>query len=332
MINKGDIIMETKKLFSIFVIALIGVLMLTTVMSTVTAVDAASKKVKVTWDANGGKIGTVKVATTTVTKDTKIGKLAKTPKKTGYVFKGWYTKKSGGTKITTAIKVKKKVTYYAQWTKAYTLTFDANNGAVTPKSKKVGNKLSYGTLPTPTRSGYTFTGWYTAKTGGTKVSTTTKMVAKNIVVYAQWKKGNSNSGTNTNPSRVLSASEKVLVGRWFMGSATGGVYETGSGSYLHASGYGLVYSFNSNGTYSCTLINNAGVSQYAQFTRGLWGESGGTIYMTNMMYQTSNDGGTTWSQWIPHWKPTETMEYRLGTDERGQYFENLEFGTIYRKG
>ncbi|MCL2687524.1 MAG: InlB B-repeat-containing protein, partial [Methanobrevibacter sp.] len=41
----------------------------------------------------------------------------KTPKKTGYVFNGWYTKKSGGTKITTATKVKKKVTHYAHWKK-----------------------------------------------------------------------------------------------------------------------------------------------------------------------------------------------------------------------
>ncbi|MCL2688143.1 MAG: InlB B-repeat-containing protein [Methanobrevibacter sp.] len=107
--------MKTKKLFSMLIIAIIAILMLTAVLSTVTAVDAASKKVKVTWDANGGKIGTAKVATTTVTKDAKVGKLPKTPKQVSYSFKGWYTKKSGGTKITKATKVKKKVTYYAQW-------------------------------------------------------------------------------------------------------------------------------------------------------------------------------------------------------------------------
>ena len=96
--------MKTKKLFSIFVIVMIDILMLIAVMSTVQAVDAASK-VKVTWDANGGKIGTAKIATSTVTKGAKVGKL-KTPKKTG------------GTKITTKIKVKKKVTFYAQWKKS----------------------------------------------------------------------------------------------------------------------------------------------------------------------------------------------------------------------
>ncbi|MCL2688016.1 MAG: InlB B-repeat-containing protein [Methanobrevibacter sp.] len=113
--------MKTKKLFSIFVIVLVAVLMLTAVMSTVTAVDAASKKVKVTWNADGGKIGTAKVTTTTIKQGVKIGKLPTTPKKTGYAFSGWYTKKkSGGTKITKNTKLKKSATYYAQWKRTLT--------------------------------------------------------------------------------------------------------------------------------------------------------------------------------------------------------------------
>ena len=100
--------------------------MLTAVMSTVTAVDAASKKVKVTWDANDGKIGNSKIVTNTVTKNAKVGKLPKTPKKTGYAFKGWYTKKTTGTKITITTYVKKKVTYYAHWKKKGGNTATAN--------------------------------------------------------------------------------------------------------------------------------------------------------------------------------------------------------------
>ena len=46
---------------------------------------------------------------------------------------------------------------------------------------------SVGTLPTPTRSGYTFDGWYTAKDGGTKVSESLKVTA-NITLYAHWTK------------------------------------------------------------------------------------------------------------------------------------------------
>ena len=45
----------------------------------------------------------------------------------------------------------------------------------------------YGTLPTCVRKGYTFVGWYTAKTGGTKVSSST-VCTGNAKVYAHWSK------------------------------------------------------------------------------------------------------------------------------------------------
>ena len=51
-------------------------------------------------------------------------------------------------------------TLHAVWTpKTYTVTFNANGGSVTPSTKQVTMGQSYGNLPTPTRSGYTFKGW-----------------------------------------------------------------------------------------------------------------------------------------------------------------------------
>ena len=50
--------------------------------------------------------------------------------------------------------------------KTYTLTFNANGGNVGIKTKKLAYKKSLGTLPKPTRSGYAFQGWFTAKKGG----------------------------------------------------------------------------------------------------------------------------------------------------------------------
>ena len=89
------------------------------------SVKIASKakvaKYKVTWNGNGGKIGSKKTVATSVKKGSKLAKLAKSPKRSGYTFKGWYTKKSGGTKITKNTKPKKSVTYYAQWKKAKAL-------------------------------------------------------------------------------------------------------------------------------------------------------------------------------------------------------------------
>jgi len=116
--------MKTKKLISTIFIAITAILMVTAVLSSVQAVDAAPKKVKVTWNANGGKIGKINTKITPVKKNAKVGKLLKTPIRNGYEFKGWYTKKSGGKKISSATKVKNKVTYYAQWKKKTVTTKD----------------------------------------------------------------------------------------------------------------------------------------------------------------------------------------------------------------
>jgi uncharacterized repeat protein (TIGR02543 family) len=55
-----------------------------------------------------------------VKKGKKIGKLPTTPKRVGYTFKGWYTKKIGGTKISKNTIIKKNTIYYAQWIKRST--------------------------------------------------------------------------------------------------------------------------------------------------------------------------------------------------------------------
>lgn len=65
----------------------------------------------------------------------------------------------------------------------YTISYNANGGSVSPTSAVYsGTPL---TLPTPTRAGYTFNGWYTAQTGGTQVSSPYTPSA-NVTLYAQW--------------------------------------------------------------------------------------------------------------------------------------------------
>lgn len=72
---------------------------------------------KVTFNANGGKIGSKKVVSTNIKKGAKIKNFPTTPKRTGYSFKGWYTKKTGGKKISVETKPTKNVILYAKWTK-----------------------------------------------------------------------------------------------------------------------------------------------------------------------------------------------------------------------
>ncbi len=71
---------------------------------------------------------------------------------------------------------------YVRW---YTVTFNPNGGTVDTTSAKTENgKLS--NLPTPTRKGYDFTGWYTAKDGGELVTTDTVFYA-DTTLYARWR-------------------------------------------------------------------------------------------------------------------------------------------------
>lgn len=71
--------------------------------------------------------------------------------------------------------------------KIFTVTFDATGGSVSPGSKNVTYNSTYGTLPTPSRNGYTFAGWYTSASGGTQVTSGTKVTTSaNHKLYAHW--------------------------------------------------------------------------------------------------------------------------------------------------
>ena len=73
-----------------------------------------------------------------------------------------------------------------QWTApTYTVTLHANGGSVSRDSVTTGADGKLASLPTPTRSSYSFNGWYTEKNGGTKVTTDTVFSA-NTTVYAHW--------------------------------------------------------------------------------------------------------------------------------------------------
>ena len=124
--------------------------------------------------------------------------------RTNYTFQGWYTGTTGGVKVYNADGTCAKdgtyrdsnnkwiyngdVTLYAHWLgTASTVTFNANGGSVDTTSKTVNYGSAYGTLPTPTRDGYRFTGWYTASSGGTLVTSTTNVSStSNHTLYAQW--------------------------------------------------------------------------------------------------------------------------------------------------
>ena len=158
--------------------------------------SAPASKYTVTLRPNGG---TVSKTSITVSENGKYTGLP-TPTRSGYTFAGWFTADTGGTKVTASSTILSNSDHflYAQWTKnpaatTYTITLNANSGKVSPSSIKVTSGKTYlSSLPTPTRSGYKFDGWYTSRTGGTKITSTTKATG-NRTIYAHWTKTTASS-------------------------------------------------------------------------------------------------------------------------------------------
>ena len=76
-----------------------------------------------------------------------------------------------------------------------TVSFNANGGSVGTASKSVANAnfnntawfSRYGDLPTPTRTGHTFIGWFTAASGGSQVTKDNYVKEKaNHTLFAHW--------------------------------------------------------------------------------------------------------------------------------------------------
>jgi uncharacterized repeat protein (TIGR02543 family) len=110
--------------------------------------------------------------------------------RTGYEFGGWTTAADGtGTAYANAASYPftSSTTLYAKWNPiSYTVAYDTQGGsAVTAGSYTIGSSV---TLPAaPTRSGFTFAGWFTATTGGTALGATHSPTGTgNITLYAQW--------------------------------------------------------------------------------------------------------------------------------------------------
>lgn len=125
------------------------------------------------------------------------------PQRSGYTFAGWYTAAEGGEQADFSKPFSADTDLYAHWVKGAerTIKFDANGGTLSGDSTvtTTGGKLA--SLPTPTREGYTFDGWYTAASGGTKVTTNTTFPA-NTTVYAHWtRNGTEDPDTPSSSSR-----------------------------------------------------------------------------------------------------------------------------------
>ena len=125
--------------------------------------------------------------------------------RTGYTFKGWYDNEGLTGNPVTAIGGAEtgNKEYWAKWeANTYTVTFDPNGGSVNPVAATTDSSGKLSSLPTPTHGGnYRFDGWYTAQTGGIKV-TLNQVYTANTTLYAYWiyTGGSSSSKDRDDPS------------------------------------------------------------------------------------------------------------------------------------
>jgi uncharacterized repeat protein (TIGR02543 family)/LPXTG-motif cell wall-anchored protein len=137
----------------------------------------------VTYDERGGSSVSDTTFNCVTTCDTIT--LPPTPTRAGYVFEGWYTAPTGGTRYgATYVPTAKDQVIYAQWT-PYEVSFNTQGG--TPVAGYIiGSNATITLPPAPTRAGFTFNGWFTTPTGGSPVGSTYGPHTGDLEFYAQW--------------------------------------------------------------------------------------------------------------------------------------------------
>ena len=185
----------------------------------------ASTEYTITFDGNDG---TPSIGSMTTTNQ-KLPSLPSASRSGSYSFDGWYTKKSGGTKVTMDTVFSANTTVYAHWTYIgggggynspvtyYTLRFETGGGSDIPSVREAYNAYIDLTKYVPTWRGHTFIGWYSECGLTNKVSGV--YLTKDMTVYALWRV-DENPGTGVNPFTDVSEKD------WFYGDVMF-VYENG---------------------------------------------------------------------------------------------------------
>ena len=171
-----------------------------------------------------------------------------------------------------------------------TYTFGNSNGTLTAQYTHTGRSL-----PTATRSGYTFKGWYTTATGGTKVGDagTVYTPTSNVTIYAQWEKNVITSKLTLNTGAGKANSDTSFQGN--SGTSITITNPTAPGSYA-------IYLENNDGSYSSTTLTSS-------FTFSGWSLSGGGS-ISGSTYTFGDTDGTLTAQYtqtgITLTRPTRT--------------------------
>ncbi len=178
-----------------------------------------------TFETNGGST----LSSVTAANGTAIDLSGYMPTRSGYTFTGWYTD-SALTTAADSVTLSKDTTVYAGWkadsgtvTSQYTLTFETNGGSTINSVTAVEGTVIDLSDYTPTRSGYTFQGWYTDSALTTKVTSVTMNADQTI--YAGWTKTSAADTATSTTTGTGSAKtgDGSAAGIWMMLFLIGGL-------------------------------------------------------------------------------------------------------------
>ena len=227
---------------------------------------------------------------------------------------------------------------------AYTVTFNANGGTVTPASATTVDSFLL-SWPVPIRDGYTFDGWYTEAVGGDKLSLDSSY-ARDTTIYAHWTPGISHTitfdanGGSVSPAtamtgangRLSSLPTPVRDGYAFLGwytAAAGGAQVT-TGTWFSTDT--TIYAY-------WTPESTTGVTcRYDEAARTLYIEGSGPMPNYSLEKTDSDkvqvDGSNmrTNAPWASYYKTTEAIIIEDGITSVGQAafggFTSLKSATI----
>lgn len=174
----------------------------------------------ITYQLNGGTNN--KSNPSNYNKNTKTIKL-KNPTRKGYDFLGWYRDTKFKKKVTQIKKGSKgNITLYAKWESNadYKIVYNLNGGNNSKSNPtKYNKKTKTIKLKNPTRTGYTFSGWYKDAKFKKKVTQIKKGSKGNLTLYAKWtantytikfNKNGANKGKMSNQTKVKYGSNVKL--------------------------------------------------------------------------------------------------------------------------
>lgn len=247
----------------------------------------------VNFNANGGDVATA-------SKDIEFGAVygeLPVPTRATYDFVGWFTEAEGGTMITedTVSTAIYDQTLYAHWElKQYTVYFNANGGSCETVSFPAIIGCAPVSLPTPTRTGFTFVGWFTlASSWGTQVTLENwnsvigsmdpvTLVNNGLTLYAMWSVNSytvswsTGTGYSITVNRVSSPNAGASTNTLSNGATVyyGDVLTV---TYTPATGYSIA----THGATSITVTGNIDSST-------IYATASANSYTYNIVYRSAN--------------------------------------------